>query len=196
MSGPLIYYIRHGETDWNAEFRYQGQQDIPLNEKGRSQAAHNGEKLARVLGKAEGFQFISSPLGRATETMEIIRGKMQLPARDYATDKRLIEVCYGEYEGVTQAEFKAKDRELYYERKNNMWTFRPKGGESHADIIGRISSWHNDLDPQGKYVVTAHGAVGRVTRHLLAGISVEEVARFVFPQDRIFVFSEQGEEVI
>ncbi len=196
MSGPLIYYIRHGETDWNAEFRYQGQQDIPLNEKGRAQAGYNGDKLAQALGSADGFQFVSSPLCRSTETMEIIRAKMQLPAKEYTTDDRLREVCYGEFEGITQAEFKAKNRETYYERKNNMWTFRPKGGESHADIVVRIKSWYDSLQAQGKYVVTAHGAVGRVTRHILAGIPADEVSKFVFPQDKIFVFSNGGEDII
>ena len=196
MTGPLIYYIRHGETDWNAEMRYQGQKDIPLNQKGRSQAAFNGEKLAGILGQADGFQFVSSPLCRATETMEIVRGKMGLPESNYVTHHDLIEVSYGKFEGLTQAEIKAANRELYYERKNNMWTFRPEGGESHQDILERISNWHSKLDRDGKYVVTAHGAVGRVVRHLLAGIPKEVVCKFVFPQDKIFVFSGGEEEVL
>ena len=65
MTGPKIYYIRHGQTDWNAEQRFQGQKDIPLNNTGREQARHNGKTLSGLLGKADGYEFISSPLSRA-----------------------------------------------------------------------------------------------------------------------------------
>ena len=135
MTGPLIYYVRHGQTDWNAEQRYQGRIDVPLNQTGRDQARHNGKTLAGLLGKAEGFRFVSSPLSRSRVTMEIIREQMGLPPEDYLTDDRLIEVSYGDLEGTTQAEMKAQNRELYYERKQNMWTFRPANGESHADVV-------------------------------------------------------------
>ena len=128
MTGPAIYYVRHGETDWNAEMRFQGQKDIPLNDTGRQQAKSNGRKLAGLLGDAEGFSFISSPLCRATETMEIIREKMGLDRGGYSVDERIREVSYGDLEGVTQPELKIRDRELYYYRKQNAWTFRPANG--------------------------------------------------------------------
>jgi len=173
--------------------RYQGQRDIPLNDTGRGQAVHNGKTLQSILGKADGYAFLSSPLSRARETMEIVRQQMDLEPKSYQTDERLIEVSYGIFEGITQAEMKAANRELYYERKNNMWTFRPENGESHADILGRIDEWHSSLEPDGKYVVTAHGAVGRVVRHLLAGLTPNEVKKFAFPQDKVFLF-ENGTE--
>lgn len=196
MSGPLIYYVRHGQTDWNAELRFQGRIDIPLNDTGREQARGNGKRLAAALGKAEDFTFISSPLWRSRETMELIRTEMGLDAKDYATDDRLIEMSYGDLEGTTQAEFKAKDRETYYARKANHWAFQPNNGESHSDVLERISAWHSDLDVDKKYLVTAHGAVGRVVRHLLAGIDVTEVCKTAFPQDKVFRFDGGREELI
>jgi broad specificity phosphatase PhoE len=51
MPAPTIYYIRHGETAWNAKGRFQGTQDIPLNDLGRTQAAASGEILARLLAR-------------------------------------------------------------------------------------------------------------------------------------------------
>lgn len=196
MSGPLIYYVRHGQTDWNAELRFQGRIDIPLNETGRGQARGNGKRLAAALGQAEGFTFISSPLSRSRETMELIRTEMGLDPHDYRLDDRLIEMSYGALEGTTQAEFKAADRETYYARKANHWAFKPANGESHSDVLVRIKTWHSDLDPNGKYLVTAHGAVGRVVRHFLAGIDVKEVCKTTFPQDKVFRFEGGGEELI
>jgi len=195
MTGPLIYYVRHGQTDWNAELRFQGQRDIPLNDTGREQARGNGRKLKEVIGNGEAFTFISSPLWRSRETMELIRTEMGIDRADYSTEENLIEVSYGDLEGTTQAEFKAQDRDLYYYRKANHWTFRPKNGESHQDVLVRLQDWHAALNPDVKYVVTAHGAVGRVIRHLLAGISAEEACKFAFPQDKVFCFQNGGEEI-
>lgn len=59
----LLYVIRHGQTDWNAEGRLQGQTDIPLNDIGRAQATGNGEKLAGLIDDPAGFHFVSSLWG-------------------------------------------------------------------------------------------------------------------------------------
>ena len=196
MAGPTIYYVRHGETDWNAELRFQGQRDIPLNDTGRGQAKRNGQKLAEIIGDTAACKFVSSPLSRSRETMEIIRRELALDAKTYQVDERLIEVSYGDLEGVTQPELKAMDRELYYHRKNNAWTFRPENGESQEDVLVRVRDWHNSLDPTETYIVTAHGAVGRVVRHHLAGVPGNDVARYPFPQDKVFLFSEGEEHII
>jgi probable phosphoglycerate mutase len=70
---PLVYYIRHGETDWNAESRLQGQRDIPINARGREQARRCGEILRDLLTRdaidPAQLDFVSSPLGRARETL-------------------------------------------------------------------------------------------------------------------------------
>ena len=69
-----LYLVRHGETDWNAEGRIQGQRDVPLNARGRAQARRNGEVLRDLLGERAGtIRYLASPLGRTRETMEIIR---------------------------------------------------------------------------------------------------------------------------
>src|ERR1700709_1318089 len=85
---PIIYYIRHGETEWNADGRLQGVQDIPLNDLGRKQAAkaagiHPG-LYARDGHDERLLAFVASPLGRARSTMELVRGTLNLPPADYA----------------------------------------------------------------------------------------------------------------
>ena len=76
-----IYFIRHGETEWNAEARYQGQADIPMNARGRAQANRNGESLRPLLPAIATADYVASPLPRARETMEIVRGVMGLGLR-------------------------------------------------------------------------------------------------------------------
>ena len=77
MPAPVIYYIRHGETSWNAQGRLQGTQDIALNDLGRRQAAHAGNVLAELLARdgrdKAALPFVASPLGRARATMELVR---------------------------------------------------------------------------------------------------------------------------
>ncbi len=81
---PLIYFLRHGQTPFNAEGRIQGQIEVPLSELGRSQALRNGAVLAEVLGEPERFDFVASPLLRTRQTMEIVRSAMGLPATPIA----------------------------------------------------------------------------------------------------------------
>ena len=104
---PTIYYIRHGETEWNADGRLQGAQDIPLNDLGRKQAASAGGILADLFARdgrdEQSLAFIASPLGRARSTMELVRGALNLPPDDYAVDDRLREIGYGQWEGSTLA---------------------------------------------------------------------------------------------
>ncbi|MEO1066982.1 MAG: histidine phosphatase family protein, partial [Pseudomonadota bacterium] len=90
MKPPLIYFIRHGQTDWNAEARFQGQQDIPLNDLGRDQARRNGTTLRDLIDPAD-FDFVASPLSRTRDTMEIVRRAMGLDPMTYAMDERLRE---------------------------------------------------------------------------------------------------------
>jgi len=102
MSRPVLYYIRHGETDWNVEGRLQGRQDIPLNARGRAQASHCGDVL-RDLFAREGidpasFDYVSSPLGRARKTMELARAAMGLPADGYRLALELTEISFGDWE--------------------------------------------------------------------------------------------------
>ncbi len=96
-----LHLVRHGETDWNVQKRYQGSQDIPLNERGRLQAA----ETAKALKDLQFAGIYSSHLKRAVETAEIIRG-----SRDQHIElfTQLKETCYGGLEGKTFAEIEAQ----------------------------------------------------------------------------------------
>jgi probable phosphoglycerate mutase len=98
-SMPVLYYVRHGETDFNAQGRLQGRRDTVLNEHGRRQAAQCGALLRALFvrdhKRPEEFDYVSSPLKRARETMEVVRATLGLEPLGYAVDDRLVEIAYG-----------------------------------------------------------------------------------------------------
>ena len=186
MPYPLVYLCRHGQTDWNRERRLQGQRDIPLNETGRAQATGNGEALARLIGDAGGFDFVSSPLARARETMERVRGAMGLDPRAYRTDARLKEMSFGGWEGHTFEEMeRAAGVDLMALRERDKWNFRPPGAgaESYADLAGRVEGWLREV--RAPTVAVIHGGVVRSLFRIVGGMSEDEAAHADDPQDRV-----------
>jgi probable phosphoglycerate mutase len=177
MSRPIIYFARHGETDWNRERRLQGQHDIPLNALGRTQAARCGEVLRELLertGRAlDDYDYVSSPLGRARETLELMRTAVGLDAARYRTDARLMEMSFGRWEGFTFAELQARESAALAERERDKWGFILPGGESYAQLQVRIRAWYESVDRDT--VVSAHGGVCRaLIAHL--GLARPDVA--------------------
>jgi probable phosphoglycerate mutase len=159
----VIYYLRHGETDWNVEGRLQGQRDIPLNARGRAQGARCGEILRDLFARghidAAGLDFICSPLGRARETMELAREQLGLPRDGYRTDERLTEITFGEWEGYTIAELRNRDPQRVAAREHDKWRFVAPGGESYEAVSRRMRDWYESLTRDA--VVTAHGGTAR-----------------------------------
>jgi probable phosphoglycerate mutase len=191
-AGVTIYFIRHGETDWNAARRYQGQRDIPLNAKGRAQARRNGEALCALLPGIAAADFVASPLGRARETMEIVRACLGLPRDGYRLDDRLRELSYGHWEGKLQADLPRLDPEGLAERAKDPFRWRPEGGESYADLYERTMAWLADVARDT--VVAGHGGVGRALRARVLGLDPETIPGLESPQDRVLVLRRDGIE--
>jgi len=183
--GVTIYFLRHGETDWNAEARYQGQVDIPLNETGRAQARRNGETLRTVLPDPELLDFVMSPLGRTRETMSIVRSALGLPADGARIDARLREMNYGHWEGQLAKDLATTDPEGMAERARDWWHWRPKGGESYEDLTLRIQDWLQSVERD--VVVASHGGVSRALRGAVVPVPRSEVPRLPVPQDRVLI---------
>ena len=188
--GVTIYFIRHGETDWNAAQRYQGQTDIPLNDKGRGQAARNGRALGETLGaRIVRIDYVASPLARASETMRIAREELGLEPDDFRRDARLMEQNYGHWEGQLWSELPETDPEGFRARERDKWSWRPRGGESYAMLSERIGGWLSSVNEE--CVVASHGAVSRVLRGLVSSsIEREDIALLDVPQDRVMVLSD------
>jgi broad specificity phosphatase PhoE len=194
MAVPVIYYIRHGETEWNAEGRLQGVQDIPLNDLGRKQAAHAGGILAGLFardGRDEAsLAFVASPLGRARSTMELVRGTLKLPPHDYAVDDRLREIGYGDWEGATLSEMQAADPDVFARRQADKWTVPPPGGESYASVQARMSDWYNQLTADT--VAVAHGGTARALMVVLGFETTDSAADLTIEQGAVYLFGEGG----
>jgi probable phosphoglycerate mutase len=192
MSGPVIYYIRHGETEWNAAGRFQGSQDIPLNDLGRKQAVRAGNILSDLLERdqldASGLPFVASPLGRARETMELLRGSLDLPPDRYSIDDRLREIGYGHWEGLVLPEMRAADPELFATRENDKWSVPPPGGESYASVTIRMRDWYNSL--KADTVTVAHGGTARALIVALGVEAPESAANLTIEQGVVYVFAD------
>ena len=184
---PIVYFVRHGQTDWNAEARFQGTRDIPLNDKGRGQARHNGATLKGLVDPAK-VNFIASPLMRTCETMEIIRAEMGLEPHAYQTDDRLKELSFGDWEGRTVTELEETQADLWAARQTDKWFFRPPQGESYQDLADRLRSWVNEID--GPLVVVSHGGVNRGLRFLLSDHDNETLANALIPQDKVMIIKD------
>lgn len=184
--GVTIYYVRHGQTDWNAVQRYQGLTDIPLNERGRTEAARNGRALKdHLAGDAASIDYVASPLSRASETMRIMRGVLDLPPDDFRRDDRLREQSYGHWEGQLWSELPRLDPEGFAARQVDKWGWQPRGGESYAMLSDRIAGWLADV--REDCIVASHGAVSRALRGLVLTLDRAVIADLEVPQDRIMV---------
>ena len=176
---PVLYFVRHGETDFNIAHRLQGRYETSINARGREQAKHCAGVLRDLFGRenreAANCAYVSSPLKRARETMEIVRAALGLDAAAYAIDDRLQEISYGGWEGLTLPEISARDPALLASRDQNKWDFRPPGGESYRDVAERVAAWHATMTRDT--VIAAHGGIARA---LLAnfGILPEEEATY------------------
>lgn len=187
---PTIYFIRHGETDWNRDRRYQGQRDIALNDTGRAQAHRNGAALCAFLPAIADARFVASPLGRTRETMEIVRSELSLPTDGYDVDPGILELSYGLWEGSLQDDLKASDPQGFAARARDAFRWRPERGESYADLFERVSTWARGIE--GDVVVVSHGGVSRCLRAHLLGLPPAEIPFLESPQDRILILDGSG----
>jgi broad specificity phosphatase PhoE len=194
MPQPILYFARHGETDWNVERRLQGQHDIPLNALGRNQASRAGailrESIIRSGRRAMDLDYVSSPLGRARETMELMRAELGLDPGRYRTDARIMEMSFGRWEGFTFAELQATNTELLAARERDKWGFVLPGGESYAQLVIRVREWYASI--QQDTVVAAHGGVCRALIAHLGLAQPEAASMGEIGQGVIYVFDADG----
>jgi len=149
-----IVLIRHGETDWNIEGRYQGQADPPLNSHGVQQA----EELAKELQNAGLDILYTSPLQRAKQTAIILSKKLTIPVFD---DSRLMEIHQGDWQTRLRSEIQMLYPDLFHTWEVNPWQVTPPGGEHLSDVQKRVNLAIDDICKNYN-----HQKVGLVTHRI------------------------------
>ena len=174
---PPLYFVRHGETEWNTLMRYQGGSDISLSEPGRQQAAQNAALLRHHLGEdfasSPEVTFAASPLKRAQETAQII-------ARECGYDRSLEtlpsfrELSMGRWEGLNSQQVKDEYPAERKARKCDRWGFKPVGGDSLAERHAAVRDAVEGLSSHS--IIVAHAGILRIVLHVLGGEPIQRAA--------------------
>jgi len=194
MKLPTIYLLRHGQTEWNVEGRYQGQLNSPLTPLGREQAKSNALKLQKYLNINE-VKLFSSPLGRARETAEIIAKESGLDASKIIFEEDIQEVNYGIFEGQTKVYCKDLYAKEFSEREANKFTYVLEGGESYANVFVRLKRWLASVEDEEVIVLVAHEMINRALRGIYCQLPNDKMLKLRQPND-VLIKLENGVEKI
>lgn len=170
-----LFLIRHGETVWNAEGRFQGQTDVPLSPRGEQQAA----ALARIMVDESVQLLYASDLQRAWNTALILAESLGvLPCKE----ARLRELAFGRWEGLTYAELQQRDAALLAAWQADPSRTAPPGGETLPQITERVNAALTAMLATAEdctVAVVAHSGPLRVLLCLALGFDVRSYWRFV-----------------
>lgn len=189
-----IYLLRHGETAWNADGnRYCGRTDLPLTDKGIRQAELVHDKL-----KDQTFDLVfASPLKRAIETARIVTGK-----EDIQTDKRLIEIDFGKWEGKSKEVFISENEELW-----NKWRTDPtevkagETGESAGEVVARVDAFFQSIvkkEDDKKILIGGHNGINRLYLSYKLGMPLKNYRKFFLDNASVteFTLDQEGAIII
>jgi len=151
-----IILLRHGETEWNAIRKYQGQTDISLNDRGRAQV----QRAARYILENEQIEAIyCSDLSRTRQTAEIAAECLEMEIG--GSDCRLREVSFGIWEGLTYNEVQEKYRSEFVQWYKDVWNYKVPGGENFTEVAERSCQAIREISREhsGTVLVVTHGGV-------------------------------------
>ncbi|MBV8636849.1 MAG: histidine phosphatase family protein [Candidatus Eremiobacteraeota bacterium] len=151
----IVSIVRHGETDWNREGRYQGQRESRLTETGRQQA----NALADALGGARISRVISSPLARCVDTAAPLAARLGV---DIEVDRRLIEISHGTWEGRLREDLEREDPEVLRAWRETPERVRFEGGESLDDVMQRWRAFARTIGENADVAIVTHDVLVRL----------------------------------
>lgn len=188
----MLFLVRHGQTEFNAAGRWQGQCDSPLTELGRAQA-HAVAGILRQRGLDEYTKIVSSPLGRAIQTAKIIANALEV-VEPVMLDERLKEVGMGSWDGLTDAEIEFKSPNARDGLGNNEWFFHSSDGERFTEMFDRVRAALGDLllDLRVPKIVVCHGVTSRLLRGIHCDLSKDEMLELDVPQNAAFLLTKPG----
>ena len=177
-----IYFVRHGQTIWNVEKRFQGLSESPLTELGITQAKLLGEKLKDIKFD----KFYSTSLKRANDTANYIKGNRKQEVEIFDD---FVEISMGDMEGIKQEDFK----KLYPEQVKNFFfnqlEYNPSsfGGESFLEVRERVIRGLNKFIELNKnyerVLVVSHGATLKTLLHYISGKDISTLSDEAIPKN-------------
>lgn len=174
-----IYLVRHGQTDWNVEGRWQGHADVPLNATGMEQA----REIARQLASEQLEAIYSSDLQRARQTAEALSKRTGLPVR---LDARLREIHQGEWQGLLATEIEARYEEAFQRRRNDPYNIAPPGGETVEQVRQRVVQAFEEIiarHPRQHVAVVSHGFSLAVAQVHYQGLPIQQAWELIPAND-------------
>ena len=181
IDAKTIYFVRHGQTEWNAAARMQGQQDSDLNDVGRRQAEDHGRLLARVGVDA----LYVSPLNRARQTLAIVQRFVSL---DACADARIKEWDCGLWSGQLRADVRKRWPKEWAALEADPYHYRGPGCENYPDMIARARPFVEELlaSAERRIAVISHGMIGRVMVGTLMDFGESDMLAFKQPNHVVY----------
>jgi len=166
-----LVLVRHGESTWNAEGRYQGRMDPPLSTRGRAQAQTLAERVAREESAAPPENrvtlIVSSPLSRARDTAQACADAIELRL---GTDERLTEISHGDWEGKLRGEVAIRWPDMLAQWRSNPHLVQFPHGEMLEEVELRLRSFlHGLRDETGTVLAVTHDVIVRIAVLLASG---------------------------
>ena len=177
-----MFLLRHGETEFNRAGRGQGRFDSPLTPKGIAQAEAIARHVNTLIAGTGGWTIVSSPLGRALATAEIIQKHVR-PSAPITSDDRLREVSLGAWDGLTRDEITARWPGALGPSLRQSWLRSCPDGETIDAVIARLTDWLHAHQNHHRLIVVTHGISGSLLRGIYADIPCHEMLRLPTPQD-------------
>lgn len=185
---PKIWFLRHGQTEWNKVYRLQGQLDSPLTDQGMADAARQAIVMAPIL--AERPALYASPLGRARQTAEIA-----LAGASFDTDPRLMEINAGAWQGLYRADILAANPDLAARNPTALEIYEAaQGAEGISGLHQRVLSFLASLTRPT--VIVAHGLLGQVLRAEVCGVPISQAGALSNRQGCVYVLENGAEQVL
>lgn len=187
-----LLLIRHGETAWNVEGRYQGQADPPLNRRGQAQVEALAARLAEAGVRPVGIY--ASPLRRAWQTAEAVARRLDVPLWG---EPRLMEIHLGSWQGILAVEIARRWPETFARWEGEPWAVRPPGGETLAEVQQRVEAALNEIlrrHPGETVALVAHRLPLAFTKVRFQGLHPAGVRRIPIPNAdyEVLVANEEG----
>lgn len=184
-----IFIMRHGETEFNTQGRYQGQLDSPLTEHGMDQVRQMGRLLRYSVEHPSEWKVISSPLGRALQSTQILCEILGYDFNEIETDSRLSEVSVGSWSGLTLKEIEQGWPNSLEDTTMYDWYFRSPDGESYEVVQERVTDWLDSLSSTPRVIAVTHGLTSRILRGVYAGLARQEALSLEVSQSACFQLS-------